>query len=162
MLATDRPCGGEFDGDCRVPPGHHQARTDFLTAVTHQRTVSPPPLDGGDAPVPITPCQIRIARSAGTVVVTVRGEIDAEKAADLGGILADLIDGQGNLSIVVDLQEASATDPDCLWILTEAAERAHRRGASLKVDADADVVRSALLLRGLDAFAGEPPARSTL
>ena len=80
--------------------------------------------------------QVRIARSEGTVVVTVRGELDVEKAADLGGILADLIDGQGNLSIVVDLQEASATDRDCLWILTEAAERAHRRGTRLKVDAN--------------------------
>ena len=96
---------------------------------------------------------IAVARSSGTVVVTVRGELDAEKAKHLGIILADLIDGQGNLSILVDLHQASATDPDCLWILTEAAERAHRRGGTMRLDAAAEVT-SALQLRGLDVFIG--------
>jgi anti-anti-sigma regulatory factor len=96
---------------------------------------------------------IAIARSAGTVVVTVRGELDAEWSNHLGGILADLIDGQGNMSILVDLHEASATDPDCLWMLTEAAERAHRRGGTVRLDAGAEVT-SALELRGLDTFIG--------
>ena len=101
---------------------------------------------------------IAIARSAGTVVVTVRGELDTAQSKHLGGILADLIDGQGNMSIVVDLHEARATDPDCLWILTEAAERAHRRGGTMRLDAAAEVT-SALQLRGLDVFVGRsaPP-----
>ena len=96
---------------------------------------------------------ISVARSAGTVVVTVRGQLDAEKSQDLGGILADLIDGQGNMSILVDLHGASAADPDCLWMLTEAAERAHRRGGTMRLDAAAEVT-SALQLRGLDLFLG--------
>ena len=94
---------------------------------------------------------ISVARSEGTVVVTVRGELDAETSQHLGGILADLIDGQGNMSILVDLHEASATDPDCLWMLTEAAERARRRGGTMRLDAAAEV-SSALQLRGLDVF----------
>jgi anti-anti-sigma regulatory factor len=96
---------------------------------------------------------ITVGRSAGTVVVTVCGELDAKTSKHLGIILADLIDGQGNLSILVDLHEASARDPDCLWILTEAAERAHRRGATMRLDAAAEVT-SALQLRGLDVFVG--------
>jgi anti-anti-sigma regulatory factor len=96
---------------------------------------------------------IAVARSAGTVVVTVRGELDAAKSRHLGVILADLIDGQGNLSILVDLHHARATDPDCLWMLTEAAERAHRRGGTMRLDAGADVT-SAIQLRGLDTFIG--------
>lgn len=104
---------------------------------------------------------ITVARSAGTVVVTVRGALDAEKSQHLGGILADLIDGQGNLSILVDLHDASATDPDCLWILTEAAERAHRRGATMRLDAAPPAVTSALQLRGLDNFVSSPPAQQT-
>jgi anti-anti-sigma factor len=96
---------------------------------------------------------IAVARSAGTVVVTVRGELDAEMSKHLGIILADLIDGQGNMSVVVDLHDASAADPDCLWMLTEAAERAHRRGGSMRLDAGAEVT-SALQLRGLDVFIG--------
>ena len=98
---------------------------------------------------------ISVARSAGAVVVTVRGELDAERSKHLGGILADLIDGQGNMSIVVDLHEASAGDPDCLWMLTEAAERALRRGATMRLDAAAEIT-SALQLRGLDVFVGRP------
>jgi anti-anti-sigma factor len=97
---------------------------------------------------------VTVARSAGTVVVTVRGELDAEMSQHLGGILADLIDGQGNLSVRVDLHEASATDPDCLWMLTEAAERAHRRGGTMRLDAAPGAVTSALELRGLDVFVG--------
>ena len=104
-------------------------------------------------PATIEPPSISVARSAGTVVVTVRGELDAEKSTHLGVILADLIDGQGNLSVLVDLHDASASDPDCLWMLTEAAERAHRRGATMRLDAGVEVT-SALQLRGLDEFIG--------
>jgi anti-anti-sigma factor len=96
---------------------------------------------------------IAVARSAGTVVVTVRGELDAETSRHLGVILADLIDGQGNMAVLVDLHDARATDPDCLWTLTEAAERAHRRGGTMWLDAGAEVT-SALHLRGLDTFIG--------
>lgn len=105
-------------------------------------------------PSVIDPPRIAVARSAGTVVVTVRGELDAEQSKHLGGILADLIDGQGNLSIVVDLREASTTDPDCLWMLTEAAERAHRRGGTMRLAAAPTELTSALQLRGLDTFVG--------
>jgi anti-anti-sigma regulatory factor len=96
---------------------------------------------------------IAVARSAGTVVVTVRGALDATRSRHLGGILADLIDGQGNLSILVDLHDARAAEPDCLWMLTEAAERARRRGGTMRLDASPEVT-SALQLRGLDTFVG--------
>jgi anti-anti-sigma factor len=107
---------------------------------------------GTSEPAGLDRPNIAVARSAGTVVVTVRGELDAERSKHLGGILADLIDGQGNMSVLVDLHEASATDPDCLWMLTEAAERAHRRGATMRLDAVPVEVASALQLRGLDVF----------
>ena len=86
-------------------------------------------------------------------MVTVHGELDSEMSTHLGGILADLIDGQGNMSVLVDLHGASATDPDCLWMLTEAAERAHRRGGTMRLDG-ATEVNAALELRGLDVFVG--------
>ena len=107
---------------------------------------------GWAQPAPTDLPSIAVARSAGTVVVTVRGELDAVKSQHLGGILADLIDGQGNMSVLVDLHEASARDPDCLWMLTEAAERAHRRGATMRLQAAPAEVTSALQLRGLDVF----------
>jgi anti-anti-sigma regulatory factor len=106
-----------------------------------------------DRTPPIEASTIAVARSAGTVVVTIRGLLDAEASKNLGSILADLIDGQGNMSIVVDLREASAGDPDCLWMLTEAAERAYRRGGTMRLDGATEVT-SALQLRGLDVFVG--------
>lgn len=101
-----------------------------------------------------SPPSLSIARSSGTVVVTVRGHLEAEGSRWLGAVLADLIDGQGNLSVVVDLHDADATDPDCLWMLTEAAERARRRGGTMTVDA-APAVTPTVQLRGLDSFVGE-------
>ena len=122
-------------------------------------------IDATSGPVPILSADwkethptrrasIVVGRYKGTVVVTVHGELDLSKAAALGATLADLIDGQGNLSVVVDLHDASASDADCLWVFTEAAERARRRGGRLKLSGPPDSIHSALQLRGLDDFVG--------
>jgi anti-anti-sigma factor len=95
---------------------------------------------------------IVVGRYLGTVVVTVHGELDLTRASHLGNILADLIDGQGNLSIVVDLQDATATDADSLWVFTEAAERARRRGATMRLNEPPMPLYQALELRGLAEF----------
>jgi anti-anti-sigma factor len=97
---------------------------------------------------------IVVGRYLGTVVVTVHGELDLTRAGHLGTILADLIDGQGNLSIVVDLQDATATDADSLWVFTEAAERARRRGATMRLNQPPAPLYEALELRGLAEFLG--------
>ena len=101
-----------------------------------------------------TRASIVVSRNRGTVVVTVRGELDLPRAGDLGAMLADLIDGQGNLSVVVDLHDATAKDADCLWVFTEAAERARRHGGMIRVSEPPAPLYSALQLRGLDNFAG--------
>ena len=97
---------------------------------------------------------IVVSRNRGTVVVTVHGELDLSRAGDLGTTLADLIDGQGNLSVVVDLHNATASDADCLWVFTDAAERARRHGGMIKVSEPPGPIYSALQLRGLDNFVG--------
>lgn len=97
---------------------------------------------------------IVVSRNRGTVVVTVHGKLDLPRAGDLGAMLADLIDGQGNLSVVVDLHDATASEADCLWVFTEAAERARRHGGMIKVTEPPPPLYSALQLRGLDNFVG--------
>jgi anti-anti-sigma factor len=92
---------------------------------------------------------IVIGRRLGTVVVTVHGELDVARAAQLGTILVDLIDGQGNLSLVVDLHDATTSDPDTLSVFVDAAERAQRRGGTVELEAG-----DGLELRGLDHFMG--------
>lgn len=98
---------------------------------------------------------IVVGRYLGTVVVTVHGELDLTRAGHLGNILADLIDGQGNLSIVVDLQDATATDADSLSVFTEAAERARRRGTTMRLNEPPVPLYEALELRGLAEFVGD-------
>ncbi len=49
-----------------------------------------------------------IGRALGTVVVTVRGELDAAAIARLERVLTDLIEGQGNLTVAVDLSRVLA------------------------------------------------------
>ncbi len=97
---------------------------------------------------------IVIGRQLGTVVVTVHGDLDITRAGHLGNILADLIDGQGNLSVVVDLHDATTSDPDSLLVFTDAAERARRRGGTVLLNEPPLTLGEALELRGLDRFVG--------
>ncbi len=103
---------------------------------------------------PVTHFSIVIGRQLGTVVVTVHGDLDSSRAGHLGNILADLIDGQGNLSVVVDLHDATTTDPDSLLVFTDAAERARRRGGTVVLNGPNPTLGEELELRGLDHFVG--------
>ncbi len=85
-------------------------------------------------------------------MVTVHGELDVTRAAHLGSILSDLIDGQGNLSITVDLHDATASDADSLWVFSEAAERARRRGGTVRLNEPPAPLHQGLQLRGVDHF----------
>lgn len=98
-----------------------------------------------------------IGRQLGTVVVTVHGELDMPRASHLGNILADLIDGQGNLSVVVDLHDATTAEPDSLLVFIEAAERVRRRGGTMLLNKPHPALGEALQLRGLDHFVGTQP-----
>ena len=145
----------------------------FVTALPGSEAPGPPPIADRPvlSPVPTfpdpeanTPVQhfsIVIGRQLGTVVVTVHGDLDVARAGHLGNILADIIDGQGNLSVVVDLRDATTSDPDSLLVFTEAAERARRRGGTVLLNEPHPTLGEALQLRGLDHFVGtrlEPSA----
>jgi anti-anti-sigma regulatory factor len=92
-----------------------------------------------------------IGRYQGTVVVTVHGELDRSRAVRLGHMLADLIDGQGNLSVVVDLHAATETDTDTevVSVLADAADRAGRRGGLMTVGKPPPHLDEGLRHRGL-------------
>ncbi|MGH9156921.1 MAG: STAS domain-containing protein [Acidimicrobiales bacterium] len=95
---------------------------------------------------------IAISRALGTVVVTVHGDLDVPGAGHLSSVLADLIDGQGNLAVMIDLHDASAVDASGVSVLASAAERARRRGGNLSLCDPAEVLYQALQLRGLGAL----------
>lgn len=94
-----------------------------------------------------------IARMSGTVVVTAHGELDAAGCAQLRRILEDLIDGQGNLSIVVDLDDTWASGVDSLPVFEWALERSARRGGRLVFSRPPENLCDALLLRGMGGLA---------
>ena len=114
------------------------------------RVVQPLPPDPAAAHFSIV-----IGRRPGAVLVSVHGELDLARAEQLGTILADLIDGQGNLSLVIDLHGATASHPDSLLVFTEAAERARLRGGMVRIKEPAGPLGDAIQLRGLDRFAAE-------
>jgi hypothetical protein len=80
-----------------------------------------------------SPTGVVVGRYQGTVMVTVHGELDAPKVAHLRLLLADLVEGQGNISVVVDLQDATAAAGDPNGVEIFAAEATHRRHAVVVV-----------------------------
>jgi anti-anti-sigma factor len=69
----------------------------------------------------------------GTVVVMARGELDAPACNQLGRVLRDLIEGQGNLAVVVELKEVASIHSTGVRVLVEAAGLAEERGGRLMV-----------------------------
>lgn len=76
-----------------------------------------------------------IARQGGGVILTVAGTLDLAGSIRLGAALGDLIDGQGNLSVGIDLRRVMRFDPAGLGVITVADQLARRRGGSLTVTA---------------------------
>ena len=110
---------------------------------------------GAGAGVPERPWSgIVVGRFQGTVVVTVHGDLDARRASDLDYVLADLIDGQGNKSLAIDLRDATATDAQWLTVFTDAAARACQRGAVLALDGAPAFLGAALRSNGLGPALG--------
>lgn len=68
-----------------------------------------------------------VGRGLGTVVVTVEGEVTLASCQLLEGVLTDLIEGQGNLTVAVDLGKA-IVEPEALMVFIQAARQARRRG----------------------------------
>ena len=77
-----------------------------------------------------SPRSISVRRAQGRVVVSVHGHVDGPRAAILEQVLSDLIEGQGNLDVLVDLRDAALAHPVALDALRGAAEQARRRNAA--------------------------------
>jgi anti-anti-sigma factor len=97
---------------------------------------------------------IVIGRYQRTVVVTVHGELDHPRAAQLNYVLADLIDGQGNLSLLVDLHDATTADAERVSVFAEAAERLRRRGGAMTLSKPPVLLHEALRDGGLGHLVG--------
>jgi hypothetical protein len=76
---------------------------------------------------------LTVRRGQGGVMVTVRGELNQPGRQRLGQVLDDLIIGQGNLFLTVELPDTKRVGIDTLEVLVGAAEGAWARQGRLTV-----------------------------
>ncbi len=96
------------------------------------------------------PFEVVVSRALGTVVVTIRGELDTYTAPQLRSQLKDLIDEQGNLTVVVDLSKTTFIDSSGLAVLVDALQRMRRHGGSLTLANPSRSTSKVLEISGLD------------
>lgn len=76
---------------------------------------------------------IGFRRDEGAVVVDVAGEVDLYTAPVLRDRLLDVIDGQGNRFVVVDLGAVEFMDSTAIHVLVQALRRTRERGGDLQL-----------------------------
>ncbi len=97
--------------------------------------------------------RLAISRALGTVVVTAHGDLSGHGADELPrAVLEDLVDGQGNLSVAVDLHDVAGIDEAGVRILAWAARRVTSRGGAFRLARPPEAVIRSLrgTRRGLD------------
>jgi anti-sigma B factor antagonist len=92
---------------------------------------------------------VDVTRLGRQVVVTPRGELDVMTAPMLRHHLSDLIDGQGNLEVTVDLAELSFIDSTGLNLLVEANGSLGEKGGQFSLAAPSRHVRKVMEICGL-------------
>ncbi len=103
--------------------------------------------DGGSSG--LTRFCIDIRRHLGTVEITVGGDVDALGCELLTGALSDLVDGQGNLDVMVDLAAVVHIESAALEAIAAAAHTNARRGGRVRIKATMNPVLTAA---GLDSL----------
>ena len=90
----------------------------------------------------------------GRVVVSVHGPLDTSTAAELRDRLVDLIDGQGNRHLVLELRAMSTIDRAGIGVLVDALKRLQRNAGTLTLSGPNPEAVKALAAVGVEkAFA---------
>ena len=77
------------------------------------------------------PLRLDFVRDEATVVVRVVGEVDVAASPALREALVELIEGQGNLSIQLDLEHMTFLDSTGIGVLVGALRALRRKGGTL-------------------------------
>ena len=86
---------------------------------------------------------VRVARDGPGIRVTWRGEMAGDELDEFRNILADLVDGQGNLTVAVELPDIVVVDLRLLEALVEVEQRLAARSGTLSVETRTGVWRPA-------------------
>jgi anti-anti-sigma factor len=92
---------------------------------------------------------LTFSRAFGKVVVQVRGVVDASAAPALRDRLADIIDGQGNRQVVLDLRETTSIDVAGLAVVVDALMRMREYDGELVLSGPTSGVAEQLRAAGL-------------
>jgi anti-anti-sigma factor len=95
---------------------------------------------------------LAIGRALGTVVVTLHGELSATTSPQVTEVLRDLIDDQGNLSVVIDARDLTVSGPDGVAAFVVAAQWARRHGGRFALAHASDGLRQLLRDNSADHF----------
>lgn len=90
-----------------------------------------------------------VGRALGTVVVTLHGDLGGSGSAYVAAVLDDLIDGQGNLAVCIDLHRVRSIDCATVEALAVAAHQVARHGGQLSFARPIPAVREVLAATGL-------------
>jgi len=104
---------------------------------------------------------IQFERDGGTVVVRIAGDLDLTTAPELEHGLTSLIDGQGNLSIRVELGRVTFIDATGLTALGRAQRQAHDRGGELALANPTPQILRVLDMVGLTPLLCVPAGATT-
>lgn len=99
-------------------------------------------------------------RALGKVVVSIHGPVDARTAPELRDRLVDLIDGQGNRHLVLDLSRMTLLDRNGLSVLVDAHKRMQRIAGELVFSGPRPDVVRAFESAGLDKIFSVTPVWS--
>ena len=97
-------------------------------------------------------------RALGKVIVSIHGPVDARTAPELRHRLADLIDGQGNRQLVLELSATTQVDPSGLSVFVDAHKRMQRIAGELVFSSPPANVADAFRSSGLDKIFTVTPA----
>lgn len=107
---------------------------------------------GGSAairPSPAPSSTVVVGRYGGTVVVTLHGDIDQAASVRLAGVLGDIIDGQGNLAVVVGLHDVGWIVRAGVDVVAAAAASIASHGGELLLGGPTGAVFDAIARAGL-------------
>jgi anti-anti-sigma factor len=92
---------------------------------------------------------LAVGRAMGVVVVTAHGHLGAAESDVLQTVLVDLIEGQGNMKVVMDVRDVSGFSPSSLEVLVAATDAAAQLGGELTFSDPSDAGSRALEAVGL-------------
>ncbi len=92
------------------------------------------------------------SRRGRSVTVTVRGDVDVASCTVLRGLLLDVVEGQGNLSVALDLSEMTFIDSAGLSLLLDMHRLAVERGGSFVLHNARPATAKVFEIVGLDGI----------